>query len=92
MNQNESKHYNPTIQKELQTMNVEIPTETIPIKGEVIGHTWLESIGKSHPKLMEKFLTHEDKTHEMNILKLKEFSRTFPVGEGEEYYNSYKSY
>lgn len=90
LNQNESKHYNPTIQKELQTMNVEIPTETIPIKGEVIGHTWLESIGKSHPKLMEKFLTHEDKTHEMNILKLKEFSRTFPVGEGEEYYNSYK--
>ncbi|KAI5969492.1 vps16 [Candida margitis] len=90
LNQNESKHFNPTIQRELSDLNVEIPTETTPIKGEVIGHTWVESMGKSYPKLMEKFLAHEDKTHELNLIKLKEFSKTHPNGEGEEYYNNYK--
>ena len=92
LNQNESKHYNSAIQSEIRDLQVEIPSDTIPIKGEVIGHTWVESLGKSHSKLMEKFLTHEDKTHELNLLKLKEFARTQLVAEseGEEYYNSYK--
>ncbi|KAI5961550.1 vps16 [Candida theae] len=90
LNQNESKHYNPTISRELQDLEVELPTEVIPIKGDVIGHTWIESLGKSDPKLMEKFLIHEDKNNELNLLKLKEFAKTHPNGEGEEYYNSYK--
>ncbi|KAG5421669.1 vps16 [Candida metapsilosis] len=90
LNQNESKHYNPTIDRELQDLKIVIPTETVPIKGEVIGHTWVESVAKLQPKLMEKFLTHEDKIHELNLLKLNEFAKNHQNGEGEEYYNSYK--
>ncbi|KAI5953525.1 vps16 [Candida jiufengensis] len=87
LNQNEIQ--NKSI-NQIADKNIDIRTENIPVEGDVIGHTWLTSLGESNLKLMEKFLSHQDKSNEINLYNLKQFKKSHPNPEGEDYYNQYK--
>ncbi|CAK9438362.1 uncharacterized protein LODBEIA_P25860 [Lodderomyces beijingensis] len=94
LNQNEAKLDNG-FQRELEDVgvdvDVDIRTEPFHVRGEVVGHNWLQAVPDSDSKLVAKYLEHEDKLDELNLLKLKKFKRANPNSDGEEYYNEYKS-
>ncbi|KAI5966562.1 vps16 [Candida pseudojiufengensis] len=87
LNQNEKR-----VKEDESNINGEIDsrTENIPVEGDVIGHTWLSSIGELEPRIMEKFLSHQDRSDEVDLYKLKQFRKLNSNPEGEDYYNQYK--
>lgn len=93
MNQNENVWKEETITKEtLNKLDINLSrTENMAVTGDVIGHTWQESIGKqSTPQLLETYLKHEDKVNELNLIKLQNFRRE-NHSTGESYHDAYKS-
>ncbi|RLV94319.1 putative vacuolar protein sorting-associated protein 16 [Spathaspora sp. JA1] len=87
LNQNESIIQDEG-ETELHNLNVKI-SSTMNVTGEVIGHMWVESIGKHTPSLLERYYKQESNNNELNNLKLK--SITSLTSEGEEYYETVKS-
>ncbi|KAK6877817.1 putative vacuolar protein sorting-associated protein 16-like protein [Candida tropicalis] len=93
LNQNENVWKEETITKEtLNKLDINLSrTENMAVTGDVIGHTWQESIGKqSTPQLLETYLKHEVKVNELNLIKLQNFRRE-NHSTGESYHDAYKS-
>ncbi|ODV80882.1 vacuolar protein sorting-associated protein 16 [Suhomyces tanzawaensis NRRL Y-17324] len=62
-----------------------------PITGDLIGHFWLQSIGKQHSKLMETYFIQQDKTQELGISRIKSFLKKNQSKSNDTYYADYKS-
>lgn len=93
LNQNENVWKEDDVNKKtLNKLNINLTkTENMHVTGDIIGHTWKESIGKHlSPQLLETYLKHEDKVNELNLLKLKNFRKETKL-KGDQYYDAYKS-
>ncbi|RCK55684.1 Vacuolar protein sorting-associated protein 16 [Candida viswanathii] len=93
LNQNENVWKEDAVNKEtLAKLDINLSrTENMTVTGDIIGHTWQESIGKtSSPQLLETYLKHEDKVNELNLQKLKSFHKDNTL-KGDQYYDAYKS-
>ncbi|WLF78079.1 Vacuolar protein sorting-associated protein 16 [Lodderomyces elongisporus] len=90
LNQNESK-LDEGISNELREANVKISNEPFHVRGEVVGHTWLDSLATLDTAMKERFMEHQDKYYSLYLSKLKLFKEAHPDPEGEEYYTQYKS-
>ncbi|ODV67584.1 vacuolar protein sorting-associated protein 16 [Hyphopichia burtonii NRRL Y-1933] len=77
-----------------------VNNENLFVSGDLIGNFWVNSIGKSTPKILERYLLEEDKKVQFDTIKLKEFIKgndkhssndIVDNSQNEAYHEEYKS-
>lgn len=89
LNQNESA-ITDTSSDELKKIGIDVSSQNLFIRGNLIGSFWVEAIG-NQSKTLETYYKQEDNKQALSIIRIKSFLKENKKSQRDSYYDEYKS-